>query len=344
LVAVKNYEADKFLARPAPHIYLYLVFGPDLGLVAERARAIVRNAIDDPKDPFQLLRVSGDDLAADPLRLADEANTIGLFGGRRAIWIESQGKAFISALESVVAAPPRDYTIIVEAGALKKDAPLRRLCEREKNAAAIECYPDSPQDVAQLINAEAESANVRIAPEARALLVSLLGQDRLATRAELSKLFLYAHGAAEINIDHIEAIVSDASSLMLDHAVDGAFDGDFAALEASAHRALTQGGDAGVLLAAALRHALGLRRARLDLDAGAAPRAPHGGGPRRSRAFDAHLRAWTAARLTRAVETLAEAINKVRREPKLAEAIALRALWRIASSAASSARARPSVR
>ena len=40
----KTHEADKFLARPAPHIYLYLVFGPDLGLVAERARAIVRDA------------------------------------------------------------------------------------------------------------------------------------------------------------------------------------------------------------------------------------------------------------------------------------------------------------
>ena len=332
MVAVKNHEADKFLARAAPHIYLYLVFGPDLGLVAERARAIVRGAIDDPKDPFQLLRISGDDLSADPLRLADEANTIGLFGGRRAIWIEAQGKAFVSALEPIVAAPPRDCTIVIEAGALKRDAPLRRLCERERNAAAIECYPDSAQDVAHLIDAEVESAKVAIAPEAKALLVSLLGQDRLATRAELSKLFLYAHGEDKIGVDHIEAIVSDASSLMLDHAVDGAFDGDFAALEASARRALTQVGDAGVLLGAALRHALGLRRARLDLDAGSAPRAPQGGWSR-ARAFDAHLRAWTAVRLGRAVETLAEAINNARREPKLAEAIALRALWRVASFA-----------
>ncbi|MGO9673404.1 MAG: DNA polymerase III subunit delta [Methylocella sp.] len=332
MVAVKNHEADKFLGRPAPHIYLYLVFGPDLGLVAERVRAIVRTAIDDPKDPFQLLRVSGDDLAADPLRLADEANTIGLFGGRRAIWIESQGKAFIGALESIVAAPPRDCTIVIEAGALKKDAPLRRLCEREKNAAAIECYPDTAQEVATLIDAEANGANVAIAPDAKSLLVSLLGQDRLATRAELSKLFLYAHGAAEIDIEHIEAIVSDASGLMLDHAVDSAFDGDFAALEASARRALSQAGDAGALLGAALRHALGLRRARLDLDAGAPPRVPYGGGPRRARIFDAHLRAWTATRLARSIEILAEAINKTRREPKLAEANALRALWRIASS------------
>lgn len=333
MVAIKSFEADKFLARPAPHIYLYLVFGPDFGLVAERARAIVQKAVDDPKDPFQLLRISGDDLAADPLRLADEANTIGLFGGRRAIWIEAQGKAFITAIEPLIAAPPQDCTIIIEAGALKKDAPLRRLCEREKNAAAIECYPDSAKDVAHLIEAEAAAARLTISPEARILLVSLLGQDRLATRAELAKLVLYARGAGEIGIEHVEAIVSDASSLMLDHAVNDAFHGDFAGLETGARKAFTQAADVNQLLGAALRHALTLWRARLDIEGGMGGGEGHGGGFARARALDAHLRIWTSARLLRAIEILAEAIGKARLEPKLAEAIALRALWSIALAA-----------
>jgi DNA polymerase-3 subunit delta len=343
LVAVRSYEADKFLARPASHIYLYLVFGPDAGLVAERARVIVRHAVDDPKDPFQLLRISGDELAADPLRLADEANTIGLFGGRRAIWIETQGKSFIDAIDPLLAAPPRDCTIIVEAGALRKDAPLRGLCEREKNAAAIECFPDSAKEVGQLIDAEAAAANLTVAPEARRLLVSLLGQDRLSTRAELSKLLLYAHGAHEIGVEHIEAIVSDAAGLILDQAVHRAFDGDCAALETTARRALAQGGDTNLLLGAALRYALGLRRARLDVEAGAGAKAHgggYGGGPSRAQAFEAHLRAWSAERLGRAIEILAEAIDRARREPKLGEAIALRALWSIAQAARANASAR----
>jgi DNA polymerase III subunit delta len=337
LVAIKSLEADKFLARAAPHIYLYLVFGPDYGLVAERARAIVKHAVDDPKDPFQLTRISGDDLAADPLRLADEANTIGLFGGRRAIWIEAQGKAFLKALEQIVAAPPQDCTIIIEAGALKKDAALRRLCEREKNAAAIECYPDSAKELAQLIETEARAARLSISHEAKALLVSLLGQDRLATRAELDKLFLYAHGAGEIGLEHVEAIVADASGLMLDDSVNAAFDGKFDALEAGARRAFAQGTDPNQLLGAALRHALSLRRARLD---GAETRAAQGGGIFRARVFEAHLGAWSAAKLARAVEILADAILKTRREPKLGQAIALRALWSVAQAARSKAAAR----
>ncbi|MEJ0094906.1 MAG: DNA polymerase III subunit delta [Methylocella sp.] len=337
MVAVKTTEADRFIGRPAAHIFMYLVFGPDSGLVAERAQTLISRAVDDPKDPFQLLRIGGDDLAADPLRLADEANTIPLFGGRRAIWIDAQGKAFITALEPVLAAPPRDCTIVVEAGALKKDAALRKLFEREKNAAALECYPDSPEHIAQLIDAEAAAAKLSISHEAKSLLVSLLGQDRLSTRSELAKLVLYAHGAGEIRLDHVEAIVSDASSLMLDHAVNSAFGGDFVALESSARRIFTQGGDASALLGAALRHALILHRSRLNTEAGArAHDGPHerpAFGFRRSDAFDRHLRAWTAARLARAIEILGEAVGKTRREPKLAEATALRALWTIALAA-----------
>jgi DNA polymerase-3 subunit delta len=337
MVAVKNHEAARFLAKPQAHVFLYLVFGTDSGLVAERAHAIVLRAIDDLKDPFQLLRIGGDDLASDPLRLADEANTIPLFGGRRAIWIEAQGKAFVAALEPILAAPPRDCVIVIEAGALKKDAPLRKLCEREKNAAAIECYPDSPEDIAALIQAETAAANLTIAPAAKLLLASLLGQDRLSTRSEIGKLTLFAHGEGEIGLEHVEAIVSDASSLVLDHVVNGAFDGDFSALEASARRVFGEAGDPNQLLGAALRHAMALHRARLDVEAGEEAREAgasfFAGGFRRGEAFDRHRRSWTAAKLAHATEILAEAIGRARREPKLAEAAAMRALWRIAGAA-----------
>lgn len=93
---------------------------------------------------------------------------------------------------------------------------MRKICEREKNAAAIECYPDTAKEIAHLIDAEVAAARLSIAPDAKALLVSLLGQDRLSTRSELAKLVLYAHAEGEIRLDHVEAIVSDASSLMLD--------------------------------------------------------------------------------------------------------------------------------
>jgi DNA polymerase-3 subunit delta len=336
VVTVKNHEAERFLARPAPHIYLHLVFGTDAGLVAERARTIVVRSVDDPKDPFQLVRIGGDELANDPLLLADEANTIPLFGGRRAILIEAQGKAFVAAIEAVLVTPPRDCTIVIEAGALKKDAPLRTLCERAKSAVAIQCYPDSAKDIAQLIDAEVSAANLSIALDAKMFLVSQLGQDRLSTRSELEKLVLYARGAGEITLDHVAAIVCDASNLIAGEAVDAAFDGGFAALDARLRHIFAGASDYHALLAAALRHALDLHRAQRDAEEGPGEGSGFASaGFKQKEAFERHLRAWTRPSLGRAIDTLAEAVAKARREPKLGPSLAARALWTIAHAARS---------
>ncbi|MGH6818209.1 MAG: DNA polymerase III subunit delta [Methylovirgula sp.] len=332
MVAVKASEVERFLKRPPPKIVVYLLFGADAGLVAERAQKIIARSVDDPKDPFQFLRLSGDVLAADPLRLADEANTMPLFGGRRAIAINAQAKSFVAALEPLLAAPPGDCTIVIEAGALKRDAPLRRLCEASPGAAVLECNPDSAKELGELIDTELGAENLEIGPDAKALLVSLLGEDRLTTRSELAKLLLYAHGAGRVTVEHIATIVTAASSLAVDAAVNGAFEGDFAALEEAVKHVFLEGGDYNLLLGTALRHATALHRARLDAEAGR-PESGGYGAFRRGATFDRHVRAWTSERLARAITGLGQAIAKARREPALADMIALRALWAIALAA-----------
>lgn len=329
MAAVRSGEAERFLKRPHPEIAVYLLFGTDAGLVSERAQKIVTRSVEDVKDPFQVSRLAGDDLAADPLRLADEANTIPLFGARRAIRIAAQARNFAPALEPVLAAPPPDCTIVIEAGALKRDAPLRRLCEGSARAAAIECLPDQAKDLGELIDAELGAAGLDIEPEAKDLLVSLLGQDRLSTRSELEKLALYAHGERRVTDAHVTAIVADASSLALDAAINGAFEGDFAAVEKTAERVFLEGGDYNLLLGAALRHAIALHRARLDAETGRGA----GENYRRGAAFDRQVRSWTSEKLARGISALSQAIGKARREPALAELIAVRGLWAVALAA-----------
>lgn len=331
MVAVKNAEADRFLKKLPPNIFLFLVCGPDAGLVSERARAIVSKAVDDPKDPFQFLRLSGDDIASDPLRLTDEANTVPLFGSRRAIFIENQGKNLVPAIEPLLQHPPGDCTIVVTAGKLNRDSPLRRLCEKDPRAAVVDCYADSARDVAQVIDAELAAAHLRIGPDAKELLISLLGLDRLTTRAEIGKLILYAHGQGEVTVEHIQAIITDASALALDTAIEGAFDGNFAAVEQTAERVFADGGDYNRLLGAALRHATLLHRMRIGAESGR-PLASQGYSPRKA-AIDRHVRAWSSAKLADAIQTLSSAMNRGRREPKLADVIAVRALWTVANSA-----------
>src|SRR6476620_4825312 len=338
MVALKAAEVDSFVARPSPARPIVLVCGPDAGLVHERAETIIKASVDDPNDPFALVRIEGDALASDPSRLVEEAHTVPLFGGRRAVWVKAGGRNFAAAVEAVVASPPTDCRIVIEAGDLKRNAPLRALCEKAKSAVALPCYPDDDSALARLVDDEMRAAKLSIAPDARDALVSLIGGDRQASRSEIRKLALYAHGKDRVTLDDVVAVVADASALALDGVVDAAFAGRPPETEAQFANAMAAGTSAGTILSWALRYVTQLHKARLALDAGednyAAMRSfiPPIHFRREDAVKDA-LKSWTAPRLERAMEQLAETALGARRTAALSSSLAQRALLSLAVSA-----------
>src|ERR1039458_7921896 len=187
MTAIKASDVDRFIAKPDPAQPIVLVFGPDAGLVRERVDALVRAAVDDPNDPFAFVRIEGEELSANPSRLVEEAHTIPLFGGRRAVLVKAGSRNISSALEPVLAAASNDWS-----GILKKTAPLRTMCEKAKVAAAVPCYSDRAGDLARLIDDEMRAAKLTLAPDARDALTALLGGDRVASRSGPRKLRRYA--------------------------------------------------------------------------------------------------------------------------------------------------------
>jgi DNA polymerase III subunit delta len=337
MVALKGSDIDSFVARPDPGRPVALVFGPDAGLVRERAEALVRASVDDPKDPFQLARLDGDDLAGAPTRLIEEANTVPLFGGRRAVWVKAGGRNIAPAVEPLLASPAPDCRVVIEAGDLKRSAPLRAICERSKHAVALPCYPDAERDLVRLIDTELRAESLAISAEARSALVPLLGGDRLASRHEIRKLALFARGKARVELDDVMAVVADASTLALDGLIDAAFAGRTGELEAQFGKARTAGTAAGTIVSAALRQVAQLHRARLAVDEGAPiGTAMEGIQPfvhfSRKAAVELALRNWSAARLERAMTQVAEAALETRKQPALAEVIAQRTLLALAVS------------
>ena len=347
MVALKAADVDAFVARPDRTRPIVLLFGPDAGLAHERAENIVRASVDDPRDPFALVRLEGDTLASEPSRLAEEAHTVPLFGGRRAVWIKAGARNFAPAIEAVLASPPIDCRIIIEAGDLRRTAPLRAICEKAKAAAVIACYVDGERDLARLVDDEMREAKLAIAPDARSALVALIGGDRQASRSEIRKLALYAHGNGRVVLDDVLAIVADASALALDAAVDSALAGRAPETEAQFAKALAAGTSAGTILSAALRHVMALHKARLAFDAGGDADAVLGVfiPPlhfRRKPLVEAALRSWTAPRLEMTMDRLAQATLELRslRAPAdaLADSVAQRALLSIALAARRKAR------
>ncbi|MEA2903903.1 MAG: polymerase subunit delta [Alphaproteobacteria bacterium] len=339
MVALKAAQIDAFVAKPSPAQPVVLVFGPDAGLVRERAAAIIRASVDDPDDPFSLARLDGDELASEPTRLVEEANTIPLFGGRRAVWVKAGSRNIAPAVEALIADAAPDCRVVIEAGDLRKTSPLRAACERAKNAAALPCYADAERDLARLIDDEMRAAGLTIAPEAREALIPLLGGDRLASRSEINKLALYARGRGRVELDDIVAVVADASLLALDALLDAAFAGRTGDVEAQFAKARIAGTAPGTIVSAALRNVAMLHKARLAVDGGASPAAAAEGLRvhfRRAPLVEAALKAWSSARLARAMTQLADAALELRRQRApvdIGEAIAHRTLLSLAVNA-----------
>ena len=338
MTAIKSADADRFVARPDPGQPVVLVFGPDAGLVRERVDALVKASVDDVSDPFAFVRIEGEELTANPSRLVEEANTIPLFGGRRAVLVKAGGRNISAALEPVLASPAPDCRIIIEAGDLKKNAPLRALCEKAKAAAALPCYVDNDAALARLIDDEMRGADLTIAPDARAALVALIGGDRLASRNEIRKLALYAAGKKTVELADVLAVVSDASDLALDGVIDATFAGDTRLVESEFGKARAGGSSPAAIVSAAIRQVANLHKMKLAVEGGDSIEwAMKRGAPpvhfTREKAVGTALRAWSPARLLRAMAQLAEASLEARRNAALAEAIAQRTLLMMSQSA-----------
>lgn len=337
MVAVRPGDAEAALARRDRSKSVVLIFGPDTGLVRERAEVLVRRIIPDAQDPFALVRLDGDDLSADPRRLIDETSTIALFGGERVVWVRAGGKNIVPALQPVLSGPS-DTLVVVEAGDLKKGAPLRSLCEGAPNALAIACYADSERDLARLVDTMMAEAGLAIDRDARELLVSLIGGDRLASRGEITKLALYARGQQKVSIEDIRVIVGDASALALDDVVDATLAGepkDAVSALAKAYGAATR---PDAVLGALLRGLTGLHQMALAVAAGSSPEHVIGNArPQvhfsRKPKLEKALRVLDADRCLKAMLAVDDAILAARRNGTLAPSICERAVLQVAQQA-----------
>jgi DNA polymerase III subunit delta len=337
MVAVKAGDVEGALRRPDPRIGVYLFYGPDMGLINERARAVAERSVDDPTDPFQLIRIDGDDIASDPARLADEAGTIGLFGTKRAIWVKSTSRNIAPAVDVVLKGELQDTVIVIEGGDLQKSSPLRTLCERSQKALALPCYADTGKDLGTVVDETLKNNGFSITRDARTALIASLGGDRLATRGEISKLMLYAHGKREITLEDVDAIMSDVSSLAMDAVIDAAFGGDGTNLEIGSRRLAAEGVNAAVLLGAALRHALMLLTARLTVEEGrpipAVMETMRSLHFRRKPLVERHLQRWTSESLKTAIALIQASLFDTRRLSDLDDTIAAKTLLDLARMA-----------
>ena len=75
----KAHEVDRWLARPEQAYRIVLIYGPDRGLVSERAKRFATGSGLPLDDPFTVVRMEASEVEQQPGRLADEAQTVPMF-------------------------------------------------------------------------------------------------------------------------------------------------------------------------------------------------------------------------------------------------------------------------
>lgn len=335
-MAAKPADPEGFLKRIPSGVRGILLHGSDTGLIAERALTAAKGFASSDAD---IIRISADDLAADPARLAEEATSPALFGGNRALIVRPEQHNIADLLKDIAERIGDDVLVIVTAGALKKTAPLLKLFGGGAPFAALACYPDSERGIETLVDAALRDAGLSIEEDARALLISQLGGDRLATRMELDKLLLYAAGTDRVCLDDVVAVTGDVSALALDQALDATGLGDARALDRAARRLFAAGTHPVQLAVGAVRHFTQLHAMRVARDEGTPARqVVEAARPpvffMRRADMARQLDAWPMARIEAALETLHEAERLARRSDGLERAGVMQCLFAIATGTA----------
>jgi DNA polymerase-3 subunit delta len=261
-----------------------------------------------------------------------------MFAENRLIWISNAGmqKSLASEVKRLADNPPADAIVLIEAGELKKNAALRSAVEGAPAAMALPCYADDARAVDALIDEELAKAGMGISLEARQVLKSSLGGDRLASRGEIAKLLLYCLGKKQIETEDVRAMIGDVSASSNDDAIDNLLLGKAAEMDLALARHAAAGGQPFQMLASAIRQFQSLQAMRDAMDRKGQSAAATVASARppvffaRRQAVETGLERFDGKTIVMALYRLREAVLQTRRRPDLAKAMVERTLLALA--------------
>ncbi len=312
-------DIEPFVAKPNPVARVIVVYGPDQGLVAERAKTMAKTQVPDLNDPFNVAALTNAQLIDDPARLNDEAFAQSLMGGNRLVYIRDGADSLTPLLKDYLKAPSPHTLTIIEAGELGTKSSLRALAEKAENAAAIPCYVEDERDLTRFLQTAAKDANLNFDRDALAAMAGALVGDRAVARGEFEKLVTYKFSDSDRNIHlaDVEACAGDVRSRTFDELVHAVGLGDVARMSASL-AALTREQTAAVAILRTVQgHFRRLYQCHLKMDGGADPKsAMKSLNPpvffKFEDAFITQLRRWPRHR----IENVLHALNNVEAQTK----------------------------
>ncbi len=181
-------QATKALDAGGGEFRLFLLYGPDEGGSRAMAQRLVRAMGEDA----ERVDLDGATLVADPARLADEAASFSLFGGKRyvIVTLKEREDDALPAIEAMLDGPEGNPVILL-ARALKGTSGLVKRLLAEPRACCLASYVPREEEQAELARSLGREQGLRIEHECARRIVALAGNDRDVMASEIEKLALY---------------------------------------------------------------------------------------------------------------------------------------------------------
>ena len=199
------------------------MYGPDQGLVSERAICIISNLVDDPSDPFSVALTTTDKVFKNPSYLHDALQSPTLWGNKQVLHIKDGSDSIAKMLDDTLHNKPDNF-VVIESENLSPRSKLRKVCETSPDAASISCFADDHKSLFRLITQQLSESNLTISPDALRYLAERLGENRAVSRNQIEKLSLYKN-VGEIKIEDIAEIIDDTAGVSLNECIFYIFSG-----------------------------------------------------------------------------------------------------------------------
>ena len=332
-------NAEGFARSPNPDVYAILVYGPDLGLVQERALMLLASTGVKLDDPFSAIILRGDTIAREPGRLLDEATSISFLGGTRIVRVQGATDAINESVAALFERSLENVLIVLEAGELAPRSRLRRLFETAEHGAALACYLDDDFAREEILEGLVRSEGKTIERPALAYLASHLRGDRALARREVEKLLLYTlNDTGHVTLQQSTDCVGDESEHVLDDIAMAVCSGNSLNVSRAYDRCIATGQPEISILRSLARHLLRLHivstahdlGAKLD-DAISALRPPV--FFKEKAVFTGQAKKWTTVRLQRALDIVLSAERSCKTTHAPGHLICERTLLQVASAA-----------
>lgn len=141
--------------------------------------------------PAEKVELSGADLRKDPVRLADEARSVSLFGDIRQIHVRCAGDEAYDAVDTLLASPVDGWPLLIVATSATDKSRLAKLLADRSDSLVTMFHPPDLRSITGAVRDMAGAAGLQMGNDLAERIAKGCALDTRMARSEIEKLALY---------------------------------------------------------------------------------------------------------------------------------------------------------